>query len=95
MQWFPTPAFLLALSTTPLAGLARLARRLLRNRVSAQQARERKKQYVTSLEEQIREQQVTQLGVWRGVPPGGVTHVGRWLSLSFLLLSLISDSGQR
>jgi transcription factor HY5 len=31
--------------------------RLLRNRVSAQQARERKKQYVTTLEEQVKEQQ--------------------------------------
>ncbi|EFJ52223.1 hypothetical protein VOLCADRAFT_49090, partial [Volvox carteri f. nagariensis] len=36
--------------------------RLLRNRVSAQQARERKKQYVSSLEEQIREQQ-THIGL--------------------------------
>ncbi|KAG2426273.1 hypothetical protein HXX76_013030 [Chlamydomonas incerta] len=36
---------------------ARRLKRLLRNRVSAQQARERKKQYVTSLEDQIREQQ--------------------------------------
>ncbi|GLC33470.1 hypothetical protein PLESTF_000444300 [Pleodorina starrii] len=36
---------------------ARRLKRLLRNRVSAQQARERKKQYVSSLEDQIREQQ--------------------------------------
>ncbi|GLI59973.1 hypothetical protein VaNZ11_002031 [Volvox africanus] len=36
---------------------ARRLKRLLRNRVSAQQARERKKQYVSSLEDQIRDQQ--------------------------------------
>ncbi|KAG2486435.1 hypothetical protein HYH03_014882 [Edaphochlamys debaryana] len=36
---------------------ARRLKRLLRNRVSAQQARERKKAYVVSLEDQVREQQ--------------------------------------
>ncbi|GIL83148.1 hypothetical protein Vretimale_11447 [Volvox reticuliferus] len=41
---------------------ARRLRRLLRNRVSAQQARERKKQYVSSLEDQIRDQQ-THIGL--------------------------------
>ncbi|GIL65467.1 hypothetical protein Vafri_19249, partial [Volvox africanus] len=41
---------------------ARRLKRLLRNRVSAQQARERKKQYVTSLEDQIRDQQ-THIGL--------------------------------
>lgn len=46
---------------------ARRLRRLLRNRVSAQQARERKKQYVTTLEDQVKTQASTIAGLEKRV----------------------------